>query len=72
MGFWMFTNQQIFRNVVIPITYFSDRVQMGHHIIESIFSINPGTPFLGLFVFMVFCRLSDYTGLDKYILPAKT
>ena len=49
-GFWMLSNRQYFSNKYIPIERYSDVQRYGHYILTSLFSINPGTPFLILFI----------------------
>ena len=55
IGFWMYSNRQIFENVVEPIHYLKDVPRMDHHIINSVFfDLNPATPFLILLLIQFF------------------
>ena len=56
IGFWMYSNQQFFANKVIPIEYQGQVVQHGHKILESIWNVNPGTPFLLFLVWHLLLR----------------
>ena len=53
MGFWLFTNRQIFANDVIPIQYLHDVQRMNHEIFPSIMTLSPGTPLLYLMVIYI-------------------
>jgi len=46
IGFWMYSNRQIFENVVIPIRNQRDVQQHGHELGETLLRLSPGTPFL--------------------------
>ena len=59
IGFWMFSNRQIFDNVVEPITFLTSTPRMDHHIIESIFYIlSPATPFLFFLMIQILLEFS--------------
>lgn len=45
-GFWLYSNKQIYSNKIIPLNFRMDTQEHGHTIIDSIKTINPGTPFL--------------------------
>jgi hypothetical protein len=67
IGFWMYTNCQMFDNIVIPIEYIDHIVLSGHTIGNSITNIKPGWPFLILFLVMILFRIMEYFGWEKYI-----
>jgi len=46
LGFWLFSNKQIFENKVIPLKYQNEVQRMDHGIIESMTNANPGSPLL--------------------------
>lgn len=68
IGFWMFTNMQIFGNFVSPIDYVGDHISAGHEIGESLISFDkPGWPFLILGGITICSRFMDYFGIEKYL-----
>ena len=46
-----------------PIEYLGDHNHYGHTVVGALTSFKPGWPFLFLFVFMIFSRIFDYSGL---------
>ena len=68
IGFWMFTNEQIFANFVYPIKYIGEHVTQGHYIANSVEFVKPGWPFLILLAIIVISRITHYSGLNKAFL----
>lgn len=64
MGFWFFSNRQIFENFVIPLEYLNDVPHMGHTIIGSLTRISPGTPFFIMFVLALIGQFFNF--IDHY------
>ena len=70
MGFWIFSNRQIFENEVSHVNHESEVMSHSHTIIGSLKRISPGSPFLTFFPFLAFWlikRLSKYECLGKYL-----
>lgn len=66
MGFWMFSNRQIFENIVLPIEFLKDVPRMNHTIIESVFfNLNPGSPFLILLIIQIIFEISMQMNIDS-------
>lgn len=50
IGFWMYSNRQIYENKVVPKASLNGTVDHRHTIVYSLTNITPGTPFLYLLV----------------------
>lgn len=46
LGFWMFSNRQLFENEVVFKEHRSETTRYNHKIIESLFRLSPGSPFI--------------------------
>ena len=53
IGFWMYSNRQIFENAIEPIDFQYSVINHQHTIVQSLTTINPGTPFLILIVYQI-------------------
>lgn len=73
IGFWMYSNVQIFDNKVIPKIRVNDVQDHQHQVIRSVFTFSPGSPFLLLAVFstlnfiklIINVKLSRFCGLKR-------
>ena len=54
LGYWMFSNRQIFENKVNFISNTFETIRYGHKILERLNCITQATPFLISFIIMVF------------------
>ena len=72
IGFWMFTNRQIFENVVIPIAYSTETVRYGHSIISTFQKFYPGQPYLILMGFFVLAMIFDVITLERFLFKKET
>lgn len=59
MGFWLFTNRQIFENHVHPKKLHYDVQSHGHYILKSMFRISPGQPLLILLVLQLLYQFTN-------------
>ena len=57
LGFWMYSNRQVFENIVLPVTYLNEVVRYDHKIIGSLKRISPGTPFLILLAILIVLKI---------------
>lgn len=64
MGFWTYSNRQIFENHIIPISHNLDIMEHGHTILGSMTRISPGTPFFVILVIHIICQ---WTFLGKWM-----
>ena len=72
-GFWMYTNCQIFDNVVKPIHYLGEPVKYGHTVVGALTTFKPGWPFLILLAELILSRIFDVTGLiEKHFYSSET
>ena len=62
----MFTNCQIFDNVVKSINYLGDHVSYEHTIYGSLTTFKPGWPFLFLGLIIIVGRIIDFMDFEKY------
>ena len=58
LGFWMYSNRQVFENIVLPVTYLNEVVRYDHKIIGSVKRISPGTPFLILLAILIVLKIT--------------
>ena len=72
VGYWMLSNRQIFENKVIPINSTFEPKRYGHHMIDCLFKVSPGTPFLVLFAIELFLFIIPWDNiLYDYITRSK-
>jgi hypothetical protein len=63
IGFWMFSNRQIFENVVLPIEYSNSIVRYGHTFKSVLERIYPGDPLLIFMVIHLIACLASNTSI---------
>jgi len=56
-GFWMFSNMQMFHNIVLPINTKLDIIRYDHNILDSLKTISPGYPLLITFIIGLLFKL---------------
>jgi len=61
----MFSNRQVFENVIIPIHSTYEARRYGHLIKESFTRISPGTPLLVVLPFFVFVYFLGFTSINQ-------
>ena len=65
IGFWMYSNRQIFDNVVLPLEFSTSTPRMDHKIIESIFyDFSPGTAFLFFLLIQIVLEVTMNMGIQ--------
>jgi len=60
IGYWMFSNRQIFENKVIPINSTFEQKRYGHIILDSFTKVSPGTPFIIILVIEIIVIFLPY------------
>ena len=65
IGFWIFSNKQIFDNLVIPLKEQDEDMNHGHTIIGSVLQVTPGTTFLIFLVFHLFMKSKFVSSIVK-------
>lgn len=73
IGFWMYSNRQVFENVVVFKERLSETTRYDHQILESITRLSPGSPLLllGLIQFLIIAR-KYYNPKDRELKSYKT
>lgn len=66
MGFWAWSNRQIFDNQVKTIKFKYDSLDNNHRVLKSLVELTPGTPLLVLFLAIIVYR---YVIPDQWLPP---